>query len=711
MNDRKQYAMKPLGAGDPIRLGPYRVLGVLGEGGMGKVYFGRDDGGGTAAVKVLLPELAHDPHLAQRFLREAHTARAVTSGGVARVLNARIEESDSRPWIATEFLSGPTLDDAVRQYGPFGPDGVRALAASLAATLRDIHAAGLVHRDLKPANIVLTSAGPRVIDFGIARPEHGLTLTTTGQVPVTPGYGAPEQVLGRRVGPAADVFSLGAVLAYAATGRRAYDGTHVAAVQYEVVHGEPELGSVSPELRELIAPCLAKDPDRRPTPEQIEGAFAPPPGADRVWRTGPLAQDIERRGTEAERQATVLSGGSGTGPSRRGLLRTGLVAGGVLAATGGAAGAWWLLREEPRVIPPAGLAKDAEALSLLAGDYGTAPRELWGPLPVAAKAVDGVVTTPLPVLDVVVFAAKGGGLAARLTTDGKEKWRLPGVRPAAGLVALPGYLFVTAGEDGELRCFEGSTSRQVWSVRGADTGRILAADASAVYLVTRGGQLRAVDTASRKVRWTVPLAEGAVRAPGPRAATSTGTLVFFGADGHVITFDKASGRTLWLLSGQAKSAVQPLVVYDDFVVLGGRSLVALQVGTGVEARKNKWSKNTSSDEPQQGAGGWGPAVLQGSYVLAMDGTSLSQVSIDSGLVLPARQSVPGPIPHTPPVVEGRTVWFVEADGRGVSAHSTIDRGRFWTWSPDARGPWGLSSAGNRVFLVNDGKLTAMPTIG
>ncbi|MEV7443510.1 serine/threonine-protein kinase [Streptomyces sp. NPDC091204] len=711
MNDRKQYAMKPLGAGDPIRLGPYRVLGVLGEGGMGKVYFGRDDDGGTAAVKVLLPELAHDPHLAQRFLREAHTARAVTSGGVARVLNARIEETDSRPWIATEFLSGPTLDDAVRQYGPFGPDGVRALAASLAATLRDIHAAGLVHRDLKPANIVLTSAGPRVIDFGIARPEHGLTLTTTGQVPVTPGYGAPEQVLGRRVGPAADVFSLGAVLAYAATGRRAYDGTHVAAVQYEVVHGEPELGSVSPELRELIAPCLAKDPDRRPTPEQIEGAFAPPPGADRVWRTGPLAQDIMRRGTEAERQATVLSGGSGTGPTRRGLLRTGLVAGGVLAATGGAAGAWWLLREEPRVIPAAGLAKNAEALSLLAGDHGTAPRELWGPLPVAAQAVDGVVTTPLPILDVVVFAAKGGGLAARLTTDGKEKWRLPGVRPAAGLLELPGHLFVTAGNDGALRCFEGSTSRQVWSVGGADTGRILAADASAVYLVTRGGRLRAVDTERRKVRWTVPLAEAAVRAPGPRAATGTGTLVFFGADGHVTTFDTASGRTLWLLSGQAKSAVQPLVV-QDVVYLGGRSLTALDVRTGVPVWKDKWNTNTSSEEPQQGAGGWGPPVLlKDVYVFALDGTTLSEVSRNSGLALPTRRNVPGPIPHTPPVVEGRTVWFVEADGRGVSAHSTIDRGRFWTWSPDSRGPWGLSSAGNRVFLVNDGKLTAMPTIG
>ncbi|MFF8604363.1 serine/threonine-protein kinase [Streptomyces sp. NPDC015346] len=163
--------MNPLGVGDPLRLGPYRLIGVLGEGGMGKVYLATDQSGRPAAVKVLRPELAHDQHLAQRFVREAHTAQAVTGKGVARVLRAQME--GGRPWIATEFLAGPTLEEAVAAHGPLDDQAVRALASSLAETLEAIHAAGLIHRDIKPANIVLTSDGPRVIDFGIARPHTG----------------------------------------------------------------------------------------------------------------------------------------------------------------------------------------------------------------------------------------------------------------------------------------------------------------------------------------------------------------------------------------------------------------------------------------------------------------------------------------------------------------------------------------------------------
>ncbi|MFD8631983.1 serine/threonine-protein kinase [Streptomyces sp. NPDC059533] len=700
--------MEPLGVGDPVRLGPYRILGVLGAGGMGKVYFGRDNDGRTAAVKVLLPELAHDAHLAQRFLREAHTAQAVTSGGVARVLAA--ESEDSRPWIATEFLSGPTLDDAVRAYGPFDPDAVRALAASLAATLRDIHAAGLVHRDLKPPNIVLTSTGPRVIDFGIARPEHGMTLTTTGQVPVTPGYGAPEQVLGQRVGPAADVFSLGAVLAYAATGRRTFDGTHVAAVQYEVVHGEPRLDDVPAELRHLIAPCLTKDPAHRPTPDQIAGAFAPPRGADRVWLTGPLARDIARRAGDAERQAaTVIGEGSAAAPSRRRVLRLSLAAGGALAAAGGATGAWWLMRGGDG-LPPAGKATDAKPLSRLSAKSGEPPKPLWGPLPVAAREANelatDMLTAPLPLLDVVVFAAKEGGLAARLTTDGTEKWRLPATNPAAGLVALPGHRFVTGGPNGGLLCYEASTSKRLWTVADADTSRVLAADATAVYLVTRDGRLRAVDTATRTVRWTVTLPERAVKTPGPYAAAGADRLVLVGDDGDVLAFDTTTGAPAWKVLSQARYATQPLIV-DDAVYLGGRYLKGVSLRTGTEL----WDPVDAQGLKTENTAGWRPPARSGDNLWIMDGTRLTRAPLATGRTTPLGSALNGPLPYLPPVVQARTLFAVEGEGRGVSAFGIDGDGRrLWTWSPESRGLWAMAGAGNRLFTVNSRNLTALPVV-
>ncbi|MER6517724.1 protein kinase [Streptomyces sp. NPDC001553] len=704
--------MKPLGPGDPIRLGPYRVIGVLGEGGMGKVYFGRDHTGAIAAVKVLLPELTHDQNLVQRFLREAHTARAVTGAGVARVLGA--ESEGNRPWIATEFLSGPTLDEAVRAYGPFDTAGVRALAASLADTLRDIHAAGLVHRDLKPANIVLTSTGPRVIDFGIARPEHGLTLTTTGQVPVTPGYGAPEQVLGQRVGPAADVFSLGAVLVYAATGQRAFDGTHVAAVQYEVVHGEARLSTVPEELRALIIPCLAKDPGPRPTPEQIAGAFAPPRGADRSWRKGPLAADIARRQAEAERQAAPEGATVTVGPSRRRFLRTSLGAGGLLAVSGGGAGIWWSMREEtPKGPPRNGLAHQAALLDRPAKTPGRAPEPLWGPLPVAAAPADGVPTTPLSLVDVVMFAGKDGGLVAHLAKTGEEKWRLPDISAEAGVLAMTERLFLAVDAGGTLRVHNASTSALEWSLPAAEAVRLLAFDGEAVYVVTKDNRLRAINTGLQTVRWTVPIPTLALLGSGPKGAATGNKLVLTGANGNAWGFECFQGSAIWEAKGRASSAVEPLVVTykrettkTESVFLGGLTLSVRELTSGRET----WS-DAAAAAPVEGAGGWGPPVSDGDALLGVKDGTLVRLSSDRMLVLGYGAVGPGPLPHVRPVVQGRTVWVVLAEGKGVAAHSTTDGARFWTWSTDSHGPWAMSGAENRVFLVNDGKITAMPSVG
>ncbi|OMI35958.1 serine/threonine-protein kinase, partial [Streptomyces sparsogenes] len=247
----------PLAGDDPARLGPYRLLGVVGAGGMGKVYLGVDAEGRTAAVKALRTTGDQDPGMPARFRREAEVARSVRGPGMAAVLGHGL--GDQRPWLASEFLPGLTLTRAVDRFGPLTEADVRELGARLAQTLARIHAAGLVHRDLKPSNVVLTRGGPYVIDFGIARPEHGMTLTGAGSAPATPGFAAPEQVLGRRTGPPGDVFALGAVLAFAAGGRLPFGDGHPAAVQFRTVHEEPDLEGVPSALLGVVTACLAKD--------------------------------------------------------------------------------------------------------------------------------------------------------------------------------------------------------------------------------------------------------------------------------------------------------------------------------------------------------------------------------------------------------------------------------------------------------------------
>ncbi|WP_405550372.1 protein kinase domain-containing protein [Streptomyces microflavus] len=285
----------PLLPGDPERLGSVRLLGRLGAGGMGTVYLGRTPGGLTVAVKTVHEHLAAEPHFRERFRREAAAARAVTGAHTAAVLDA--DPESARPWLATAYLPGVTLRHAVAATGPLEPPAVRSLGAALAEALTDIHGAGLVHRDLKPSNVLITADGPRVIDFGIARAigDHG--LTGAGDVIGTPGFIAPEQITGAivtgaprtrgAVTGAADVFALGAVLVFAATGRSPFGSATGAVLLYRAVHEDPDLTGVPEEVRELAAACLEKDPGRRPTVAEVLDTAADP-GAPLWWRADPL---------------------------------------------------------------------------------------------------------------------------------------------------------------------------------------------------------------------------------------------------------------------------------------------------------------------------------------------------------------------------------------------------------------------------------------
>ncbi|AOR31774.1 protein kinase [Streptomyces fodineus] len=694
--------MRPLGTGDPIRLGPYRLLGVLGEGGMGKVYVGQDHTGTVAAVKVLRPELAHDTGLAQRFVREALAAQAVRSPGVAAVLGAQTE--GGRPWIATEFLAGPTLDQIVDRLGPLDDAQLRALAVSVARTLRDIHAAGFVHRDLKPPNIVLTSDGPRVIDFGIARPEHGLTLTTTGQIPVTPGYGAPEQVLGHRVTAAADVFSLGAVLVYAATGHRAFEGTHVAAVQYEVVHGEPRWHGLTPEQHALIAPCLAKEAAGRPTPDQITGAFALPRKAATVWKRGPVADVIGEREREVrELTAPLATTQAGAAPSRRRVL-TGFAAGGaLLAATGGTG--WWLLRDSGPgskdlfTIPPAVKTPAARVLSADDGDYivGDPVKPLWKHE--VAVATDS--PAPLPIRDVIIAGAASGGIAAFNVVDGKRLWQASHMGMTSRYLSLSDRLLVAADEEGTLHTFVPSTGEPKWTAK-ADAEALLAADEDAVYVVTKDHRLRSVGRSDARIRWTMSPPEQFRTGVHPQGAADSGTLVVSTTSGHALAVSTKTGRTLWALFNQARKNQLVPVARNGVVYLNGKSFSARRISDG----KELWQETDAYAEPPD----WGPADVSGNFVYTTIGRNVRQFPLGGGQdQWSSSRGGQGPV-----LVQGSGAWVIDEqyDIATIRTLSIKDGSEGWTYDfPSFLGlkiPVSLAVGGNRAFATANGSLIAFP---
>ncbi len=280
-----------LQAGDPQQVGPYRLLGRLGAGGMGQVFLARSAGGWLVAIKVIRPELASDPGFRARFSREIALARRVSGLFTAVVVDADV--AGPMPWLATGYVAGPSLDDAVAGQGPLPPDSVLTLAAGLAEGLQAIHAAGLVHRDLKPSNVLLAGDGPRVIDFGISQAADGSVLTQTGTVLGSPGFMSPEQAEGRQVGPRSDVFSLGAVLAFAASGRGPFGACFTPSLMYRVVFHEPDTSRLPVRVRSLVERCLAKDPGQRPTPADLLAQLdASQPAAD--WLPEPLTSVLGR---------------------------------------------------------------------------------------------------------------------------------------------------------------------------------------------------------------------------------------------------------------------------------------------------------------------------------------------------------------------------------------------------------------------------------
>ncbi|WP_328664971.1 bifunctional serine/threonine-protein kinase/ABC transporter substrate-binding protein [Streptomyces sp. NBC_00328] len=353
--------MEPLRGADPARIAGYRLLRRLGAGGMGVVYLARSAGGALAAVKVIRAAYADDAGFRARFRREVETGGRVASPWVVPLLDA--DPDAESPWLATAFVPGPSLAEAVEECGPLPYGTVRVLGARLAEALDAVHGAGLVHRDVKPGNVLLAVDGPRMIDFGIARMPEDTALTASGMVVGSPGFLSPEQAQGRgrEIGPASDVFSLGCLLAYAVTGGRPFGHGSAAEMLVRTVHDEPELDGVPEPLLPLLRGCLAKEPGSRPAVAGIRRALDGT-GEGGGWLPESLTRLIARRSAAVLAlpavDATEVSGatvadaapgaetavGSG-GSTRRRFLVLGSAAG-VLAAGGTAA--WWTARKPDR---------------------------------------------------------------------------------------------------------------------------------------------------------------------------------------------------------------------------------------------------------------------------------------------------------------------------------------------------------------------------
>ncbi|MER7724723.1 serine/threonine-protein kinase [Streptomyces sp. NPDC096323] len=404
--------MEKLGSADPQRIGAYRLLGRLGAGGMGQVYLARSDRGRVVALKLVRAELAEQQEFRDRFRQEVRAARRVGSTWTAPVLDADTEAAV--PWVATGYVAGPSLHATVSgrantsagpapgAYGPLPDRSVHILGTGLAHALQAIHAAGLIHRDLKPSNIMLTIDGPRVIDFGIARALDTVAdggLTRTGALVGSPGFMSPEQVRGERVTTACDVFCLGAVLAYASTGRLPFGAaaSGVPALLFRIAREDPDLTGVPVDLVELIQDCLRKDPGTRPSTDEIlerldEGDTAEP------WLPGALLAQLGRHAVglldsedpmDGVPESAVGAAPEGPAPAPAPAPEDAVPSDGVPvdAVPSGTV---------PTPAPPQDAAPEPTAAPEPAAAAAAAPTEVAPPAPPAAGNADGLSTRVEP---------------------------------------------------------------------------------------------------------------------------------------------------------------------------------------------------------------------------------------------------------------------------------------------------------------------------
>ncbi|MHB9858673.1 protein kinase domain-containing protein [Streptomyces sp. YIM S03343] len=607
----------PLTHDDPQAFGPFRPIARLGSGGMGTVYLARSVGGRTVALKTMHAGIASDPTSRARFQLEADAARVVGDRYGAGVVDADVRAQI--PWLATEYVLGPPLDNAVELCGPLSEASVRALGAALCGALDQLHRSDVVHRDLKPSNVLVTAYGPKVIDFGIARAIGDDRLTSTGSAVGTPAFMSPEQASGQEHTSAGDVFALAGVLVFAATGHGPFGQGQAADLLYRVRYADPDLGDVPAALVPVLAQCLDKNPFRRLTTAHLAAQLHDGTGEFADHLPDALLADIARRATEvwhiaperlpAPPQQADTPTASPAKLSRRRLLLAGGGAALVTAAAGAAAWAWNERGgSEGQTQPAPGPSNSQLPRKKLDSTWqiqvGNPPMEL-------------IKATPLVVDDLVTVMADSGlaGVEAKtghvrwtsdqvllswhVTTDGQRLVRLVQPDGAEGPLLLTSVDLVT-GKASEpfahFTDFNGAIYENHLVCTAEDVVYLVAGEGDASddgFLASQSWSLCAVDIRKGRRLWTTPLParrSGTARLHLLTARIVDNRLVALqeANDGsvHVVVRDTRTGSVRWqrALDGVSPERMRrPLATDEQHLYLGAGRLQALRLSDGALA--------------------------------------------------------------------------------------------------------------------------------
>ncbi|MFH8472709.1 serine/threonine-protein kinase [Streptomyces sp. NPDC018000] len=661
----------------PDYAGQYRLEACLGAGGMGVVHLARSASGLQLAVKVVHRHHSAEPEFRARFRQEVGAARRVSGAFTAPVVDA--DPDAARPWMATLYVPGPTLSDQVKRNGPMAPAELRRLTAGLAEALRDIHRAGVIHRDLKPSNVLLSDSGPKVIDFGISRPYDSDLRTETGKLIGSPPYMAPEQFQRpREVGPAADVFALGAVLVHAATGRGPFDSDSPYIVAYQVVHDEADLAGVPTDLAPLIGQCLAKDPAERPTPGDIMAALRPPsydaaafmpsqrrPGAVEAPAVSePRPEIVTGADADTHVGAGAASRGRKANASGGGKRRWPAVAAALLVM--GAGGVW----ASGGVDGSGGSGESGGS----GGTKGSAAFAPWRtPLPdsgssapVCSSAGGAGAKASGPAAALYCVAA-GIGVARLDPADGRVLWSrraAAGDTSSVGVVSVSGGLVHTAVPGGKLRAYDPAKGEQVWD---ADLSPYLGTPFAAgdtLLLVREDGTTEALDSATGVSLWRHPLA-GHQRPDYALYDEGSGLVYAFehsayGSTTLVTAVDATTGHAAW--QRRLDGMLTPVGASDGALVLtsmnGDSQTVGLVRYDPERERVARVALPFRMNEPEVAVGG------DTAYLLAHGGTL---VAVDTrpaggGAVRWQLETAAGRT-SAPVLATGDRLYFSAADGR------------------------------------------------